>query len=314
MTDYNDEVRRAQTQREVLETLMREQPAELGKLLADEATESVEKQAFVFKLLDRGVDHSVPRVEFEVTLPTAQERALSNGYVDFAQTMYLEVMNRAFDHTDRAWARAVAGMPASQVEGKIHLPSLLDWLERDDPFALAKPKALAVPAHFWNWIIGSQGWMNELVDPVQRHELILSGELSRVLTEKVRSTMETVTDAFRHESHWVLGTEGYLVNEGHGLIHLTEGPLVQFEYLKPNGVFVFSIGARVIVHPNTFYRVLYRGDEHLAQQIEQLEQPTSQITVADARTIARLFNEAADGGPGSTIDSVVGRLVIVEDR
>lgn len=133
--------------------------------------------------------------------PYIEQREIDQTNTDILQDKYLEALEGIMVQEDRTW-RAMA----LQSVGIVNPPT--DIVGDLTPAGLAQVRTqlvsqrigatnLLMAADLWNDIIGSPQFMSG-VDPVTRHEVILTGEIGRLIG------MNITTDAFRHPYHHVL--------------------------------------------------------------------------------------------------------------
>ncbi len=207
----------------------------LGAVLTDEINFAANKQGFARKLLKRqelqqgqypqtllpfqnvmGVVATGP-VKCETQLirnrrfwpqeffiearPYIEQREIDQTNTDILQDKYLEALEGIMVQEDRTW-RAMAlqsvGIvnPSTTIVGDL-TPQGLAQVRTQLISNRIGATNLVMAADLWNDIIGSQQFMSG-VDPVTRHEIVLTGEIGRLLG------MTITTDAYRHPYHHVL--------------------------------------------------------------------------------------------------------------
>lgn len=216
--------------------------AELGAILTDEINYAANKQGFARKLLKRqelqqgqypqalmpfqnvmavvatGPVQCETQIvrnkrfwpqEFYVEArPYMEQREIDQTNTDILQEKYLEALEGIMVQEDRTW-RAMA----LQTIGIVNAPT--DIVGDLTPAGLSQVRNLlisqripatewVIAADLWNDIIGGQQFMSG-VDPVTRHEVVLTGELGKLLG------MTITTDAFRHPYHKVLSAGEFWV-------------------------------------------------------------------------------------------------------
>lgn len=209
--------------------------AELGAILTDTIYRAANKQGFARKLLKRqelqqGMlpqaimskqnvtavvatapvqchtqllrnNRYFPQEFYVLARPFIEQREIDQTNVDILATKYLEALEGIMVQEDRTWRQM-----AFQTVGVVNQPT--DIVGDLTPGGLSQVRTqltsnrigatnLVMAADLWDDFIGGQQFMSG-VDPVTRHEIILTGELGKLLG------MTITTDAFRHENHWVL--------------------------------------------------------------------------------------------------------------
>lgn len=213
----------------------RDQHEELGAVLTDEIYRAANKQGFARKLLKRQElqqgqypqalmskqnvtavvatgpvqchtqllrnNRYFPQEFYILARPFIEQREIDQTNVDILQTKYLESLEGIMVQEDRTWRQM-----AFQTVGVVNNPT--DIVGDLTPAGLSQVRTqltsnrigatnLLMAADLWDDFIGAQQFMSG-VDPVTRHEIVLTGELGKLMG------MTITTDAFRHESHWVL--------------------------------------------------------------------------------------------------------------
>lgn len=216
--------------------------AEVGAAIADDLYISANREGFMRRMLSR-LDLStgnIPRVKMRMKNAVAttagapsqvrsqivrdntyypaefyiqarlfvEEREIQQSISDVLQEKFVEGQESIMVSEDRTWylmATATVGIdnPFSNIVGNL------------DPMALANVKNLVtqwnIPADklliasdLWADIVGDMNFA-QIIDPVSKHELLLTGQLGQILG------MTVLTDAFRHPQHKVLNRGEFFV-------------------------------------------------------------------------------------------------------
>lgn len=173
--------------------------------------------------LIRDQDYYPP--EFYITArPYIEKRDIDRSNTDVLEEKYVEAVEAIMVGEDLVWkkmANATVGVANEQtsIVGTMS-PTALGNL-RNKVTRWGVPAAHWLIANdIWSDIIGDTGFQS-LIDPVSKHELLLSGELANILG------MTVVSDAFRHPQHKVLeGGEMYIVGD----------PINHGQYTDRNGI------------------------------------------------------------------------------
>ena len=142
--------------------------------------------------------------------PYIEQREIDRASGDILEQKYTEALEATMVAEDRLWKRA-----ADRLVG-VHNPHI-NVSGAFDPkaFALATsylqnsgatPGFALLSADLWQDIVANPDWA-EIIDPVSKHELLLTGKLGTI------HGMEILSDQFRHVSHKVLEKgEFYIVS------------------------------------------------------------------------------------------------------
>lgn len=133
--------------------------------------------------------------------PYMEQREIDQTNTDVLQQKYLEGLEGIMVQEDRTWRAA-----AQQTVGIANPPT--DIVGSLTPAGLASVRNMLIShrigatnmllaADLWNDIIGNSEFVQG-IDPVTRHEIVLTGELGRLFG------MSLTTDAYRHPTHKVL--------------------------------------------------------------------------------------------------------------
>jgi hypothetical protein len=133
--------------------------------------------------------------------PYIEQREIDQTNVDILNEKYLEALMGTMVQEDRTW-RAMAlqsvGIvnPATSIVGQLTPNGLAQVRTQLLSYRIGATN-LVMAADLWNDIIGNSEFMSG-VDPVTRHEIVLTGEIGKLLG------MSITTDAYRHPHHQVL--------------------------------------------------------------------------------------------------------------
>lgn len=238
---------RAKQNRELVEAAFQDNDRykELGEVLAEELYVSANKQGFARQFMRRqelsqgqiptarmemknvvAIAASSPtRVETQPvrdqwfyppefyisTRPFIEQRDIDRSNTDILQQKYLESMEGIMVAEDKVWlnlANQSVGIAneATSIAGTL-TPLALARVRSNVTRWRIPATALLLASDLWADIVGNQEFA-VTIDPVAKHELFLEGELGQILGMKV------YTDAYRHQSHHVLGAgEFWIVGE-----------------------------------------------------------------------------------------------------
>lgn len=213
----------------------KEAHAELGEVLAEELYQASNREGFMRRLLARQdlsqgqipiirmrmknvvatVATSPARVnaqlirdnllfppEFYISSrPFIEQREVDQSVGDVLEEKYIEGLESVMVGEDRTWyklANATVNIsnPLTTIVGTMNPQALANLRTTVTRWDIPVSTYL-IASDIWNDIIGDVGFA-QLIDPVSKHELLLSGQLGTILG------MGIVTDAFRHPQHKVL--------------------------------------------------------------------------------------------------------------
>lgn len=150
--------------------------------------------------------------EFNImTRPFIEEREIQQSVGDVLEEKFVEAQEGIMVAEDRLWYK-MATATVNQSNEFTTIPGTLS------PSSLMAVKTLVtrwnIPAAYWllasdiwNDIVGDTQFSN-LIDPVSKHELLLTGQLGTILG------MSVYTDAYRHPEHKVLNQgEFFIIGE-----------------------------------------------------------------------------------------------------
>jgi len=215
---------------------------ELGEVLADELYQAANREGFMRRFLSRQdlsqgqfptvrmrmknvvatvagapsmVTHQLIRdnlytpPEFYITTrPFVEQREIVQSQGDVLEEKYIEGLEAIMVGEDRTWYM----MANSTVSIANNLTTVVGTLS---PTSLANvrnqvtrwniPAAnLLIANDLWSDIVGDTGFSG-VIDPVSKHELLLSGQLGIILG------MNVISDAFRHPQHKVVSQGEFFV-------------------------------------------------------------------------------------------------------
>jgi hypothetical protein len=133
--------------------------------------------------------------------PYIERRDIDRSNTDVLEEKYNEALEAIMVGEDRVWRRlamATVGVANNQtnIVGRMNPIALSTF--RNEVTRWNIPAAYWLLANdIWSDLIGDPGFQ-ALIDPVSKHELLLTGELGEVLG------MKLISDAFRHPQHKVL--------------------------------------------------------------------------------------------------------------
>jgi hypothetical protein len=213
----------------------REAHAELGEVMAEELYQAANREGFMRRFLGRqeltqgqipqaklrmknvvGITASSPSKtqtqimrdnlhyppEFYVTgRPFVEKRDIDRSTADVLEEKYIEALEAIMVAEDRILYK----MFMASVGQANNLNTIVGTLS---PLSLAAQRnqvtrwdipaaSLLIANDLWNDIVGDAGFQ-QLIDPVSKHELLLTGQLGNILG------MTIYSDAYRHPQHKVL--------------------------------------------------------------------------------------------------------------
>lgn len=222
---------------------------ELGEALAEELYQAANREGFMRRFLARleVVQGSVPMVrmrmknvvatvagspskvstqicrdnvlfppEFYITgRPFVEQREIHQSSGDVVEEKYIEGLEAMMVSEDRVWknlADATLNISNSMtnIVGTMN-PTALAALRNQVARWNIPANTLLMANDLWNDIIGDSAF-SQLIDPVSKHELLLTGQLGTMLG------MTLYTDGFRHQQHKVL-SQGELYVIGDAINH-----------------------------------------------------------------------------------------------
>lgn len=143
--------------------------------------------------------------------PYVEKRDIDRSNTDVLEEKYVESMEGIMVSEDRVWkkmATATVGIANNQTNmvGTVNPLGLANLRNQVTRWNI--PSAYWLIANdIWSDLIGDTGFQ-ALIDPVSKHDLLLSGELGQILG------MTIISDAFRHPQHKVLDQgEMYVVGD-----------------------------------------------------------------------------------------------------
>lgn len=154
-------------------------------------------------------DNTFYPTEFYISArPYIEKRDIDRSSTDIMEEKYVEAVEGLMVQEDRTWkkmADATVGMSNTHTNIVTLDPTALGNL-RNQVTRWGVPAAHWLIANdIWSDIIGNSGFQ-QIIDPVSKHELLLTGELANILG------MTVISDAFRHPNHKILGIgEMYVV-------------------------------------------------------------------------------------------------------
>jgi hypothetical protein len=150
--------------------------------------------------------------EFQVVArPFVPTNELNQSSGDVLQEKFIEGVEATMVAEDRVWynqVNALVGVdnPLTVVSGQLTPYSLMTVVGKVTAWGL-KGAHLLMASDMWQDIIGNSDFY-QAIDPVARHELLLTGELATMYG------MTITSDAFRHPEHKVLGAgEFYVISD-----------------------------------------------------------------------------------------------------
>lgn len=222
---------------------------ELGEVLADELYQAANREGFMRRLLARQdlsqgqipivrmrmknvvatVASSPSRVtaqmvrdnvlyptEFYINArPFIEQREVEQSTGDVLEEKYIEGLESIMVGEDRVWynlanASVNVANPLTTIVGQMNPTALANLRTQVTRWNIPAANYL-IASDIWNDIIGDNAF-SELIDPVSKHELLLSGQLGTILG------MTVLTDAFRHPEHKVL-SQGEMFIVGDAVNH-----------------------------------------------------------------------------------------------
>ena len=146
-----------------------------------------------------------------VARPFIPQVELNQSSGDVLQEKFIEGVEATMVAEDRLWynqVQSVVGIDntLSIISGQLTPYSLMTVATQVTRWGL-KGAHLLVASDMWQDIVGNSDFFNA-IDPVARHELLLTGELG------VMYGMTVTSDAYRHPEHKVLGQgEFYVISD-----------------------------------------------------------------------------------------------------
>lgn len=146
-----------------------------------------------------------------------EQREIDQSTTDVVEEKYMEGLTGSMVTEDRVWyrlANASVGVEnaLTTVAGNV-TPTVLAALRNNVIRWNIPASTWLIATDIWNDIIADSGFQ-QLIDPVSKNELLLTGQLGRILG------MEIITDGFRHQQHKVLNQgEMFIVGDpiNHGV-------------------------------------------------------------------------------------------------
>lgn len=161
----------------------------------------------IFAQLTR--DNTLYPTEFNIMArPFIEEREIQQSIGDVLEEKFVEAQEAIMVAEDRVWYK-MATATVNQANPFTTVPGTLS------PAGLMQVKSLVtrwnIPAAYWlvasdiwNDIVGDNQF-SQLIDPVSKHELLLTGQLGTILG------MSVYTDAYRHPQHKVLNQGEFFI-------------------------------------------------------------------------------------------------------
>lgn len=147
--------------------------------------------------------------EFQIVArPFIPQNELNQSSGDVLQEKYIEAVEATMVAEDRAWynqVNSLVGVDNNQtlISGQLTPYTLMTVVTNVTRWGL-KHAHLLVAADLWQDIVGNSDFFNA-IDPVARHELLLTGELGTMYG------MTVTSDAYRHAEHKVLAQGEFFV-------------------------------------------------------------------------------------------------------
>jgi hypothetical protein len=150
--------------------------------------------------------------EFQVVArPFIPQNELNQSSGDVLQEKYIEAVEATMVAEDRMWYNQVNSLVGvdnnlTLVSGQLTPFTLMTVVTNVTRWGL-KGAHLLMAADLWQDVVGNADFFNA-IDPVARHELLLTGELGTMYG------MTVTSDAYRHPEHKVIGQgEFYVISD-----------------------------------------------------------------------------------------------------
>ncbi len=146
-----------------------------------------------------------------IARPFIPQVELNQSSGDVLQEKYIEAVEATMVAEDRLWynqVQSVVGVDnnLSIVSGQLTPYSLMTVVTQVTRWGL-KAAHLLLASDLWQDVVGNTDFQNA-IDPVARHELLLTGELGTMYGQTI------TTDAYRHPEHKVMGRgEFYVISD-----------------------------------------------------------------------------------------------------
>lgn len=220
----------------------REAHAELGATIASELYQAANREGFCRRFLGRQElsQGNIPRVkmrmknvvatvaggptqvfaqiirdntyyptEFNImSRPFIEEREIQQSLDDVLEEKFIEGQEGIMVAEDRVWYRLATATvnqanPFTTVTGQLSPSSMMSVKTLVTRWNIPAAHWL-IASDIWNDIVGNQQFAN-IIDPVSKHELLLTGQLGTIVG------MAVLTDAYRHPEHRVLNQGEFFI-------------------------------------------------------------------------------------------------------
>lgn len=229
----------------------KEAHAELGEVLADELYQAANREGFMRRFLAKQdikqgqfpqvkmrmkntvamVATSPTQVQAQIlrdnlytppefyigSRPFVEEREIQQSLGDVLEEKYLEAQEGIMVQEDRVWRNLAIQQtnisnPLTNIVGSISAKGLMVLRNQVNRWNIPVTSWL-IANDIWNDIVGDTSFQ-QVIDPVSKHELLLTGQLGSIFG------MTILSDAYRHPEHKVLDQgEMYVIGDpvNHGM-------------------------------------------------------------------------------------------------
>lgn len=147
--------------------------------------------------------------------PFIEQREIEQSTTDILEVKYIEALEAIMVQEDRLWYRLATGTvnianPFSNISGQLTANTLANMRSLVNRWNIPASNVL-IASDIWNDII-SEPSFRDVIDPVSKHELLLTGQIGTIFG------MTVYTDGFRHPQHKVFN-QGDIIVVGDAVNH-----------------------------------------------------------------------------------------------